>query len=83
MQQNVKVFIEETRVRKMFGWNLKRQLAMRGLTQQQFADLLGTTQGQVGAWATGKTIPSFKGLLRICSVLGISTDHLWRDPDAR
>ena len=47
-----------------------------GLTQQQIADKLNIKQSTVAMWETGKSSPSFKTLIALSEVLGVSVDTL-------
>ena len=77
------VDLSEDHVKMVFGWNLRRKINERRLTQAQFAEIIGTSQQHVGKWVTGRTIPDLRWLIKICAALAVSADYLWRDPDAR
>lgn len=48
-----------------------------GLSQRQFAEKLGITQGAVGAWETGRTQPSFEMVYKMIHELHVSPDVLF------
>ncbi len=54
--------------------NIRRSL---GLSQQQFADKLGLSQGAVAAWETGRTQPSFDVLYRMVHELKVSPNAIF------
>lgn len=58
---------------------LRRYLKQHELTQEDFADRVGVTQGQVSAWLSGKKRPSLDNLLSITRVTGISIAELIAD----
>lgn len=53
----------------------------RGLTQQQLADRLDTSDVTVSRWETGKRKPDEDAKGAICWVLGIEVVDLYRHPD--
>lgn len=47
-----------------------------GMTQEQFAEKLGTSNGSISRWENGKTMPDISLFPFICQVLGISLTEL-------
>lgn len=45
-----------------FGYTLKRQRALHGITLQQLADAAGTFKSRISEYETGKRIPNIKSL---------------------
>lgn len=48
----------------------------KGLTQAQFAELLGLSDKSVSRWENGKTMPDLSLYEPICSILGIQVSEL-------
>ena len=49
---------------------------VRGLSQVHLAELLGVTKGIISAYETSVRMPSYKVLIRIARLFGVSTDYL-------
>jgi transcriptional regulator with XRE-family HTH domain len=47
-----------------------------GLTQVELANRLNVTQGSVGCWEIGKTLPRPKSMVKLCEILKIPIDDL-------
>lgn len=47
-----------------------------GLTQQEFADKLGISRGNIGAYEVGKSSPSDAGIALICREFGVREEWL-------
>ena len=58
--------------------NIRDAREAKGLTQEQFAKLVGVTQGAVAQWENGMTHPSFDKLMKIADVLEVPLDELVR-----
>lgn len=58
--------------------NIRDAREAKGMTQEQFAKLVGVTQGAVAQWENGLTHPSFDKLMRIADVLEVPLDELVR-----
>lgn len=59
-----------------FPENLKAARKAAGLTQKQFADMLGVYQKDISRWETGEVSPSIENLREICIQLKVSADEL-------
>lgn len=59
-----------------FPENLKAARKAVGLTQKQFADMLGVYQKDISRWETGEVSPSIENLREICVRLNITADKL-------
>ena len=59
-----------------FGEKVRALREARGLSQVQFAELLGVTKGMISAYETSVRMPSYKVLIRIARLFGVSTDYL-------
>ncbi len=60
------------------GLRIRLARAQMGLTQRQFAERLGVSQGLVGAWESHIKTPGAKTLQRISEETGISMDAITR-----
>ena len=49
----------------------------KGITQEEFAELMGVTQGAVSQWENGTVTPSSKKLPKIAEALGCSIEELF------
>ena len=49
-----------------------------GLTQQQFADRIGVTQGAISGWLTGYRHLGLQSALVICDEFNVTLDYLYR-----
>lgn len=63
-----------------FKDNLKRIRADRGITQKSLGASIGVTPVTVGNWERGERQPSFKLLLQLAAILGVSADELLGNP---
>lgn len=54
----------------------------RGLTQEQLADRLATSKGQISRWESGKRDMTSKVLSALAYALNIEVADLYRDPRA-
>lgn len=59
-----------------FGEKVRALREARGLSQIQLAELLGVTKGMISAYETSVRMPSYKVLIRIARLFGVSTDYL-------
>ena len=59
-----------------FGEKVRALREAKGLSQVQFAELLGVTKGMISAYETSVRMPSYKVLIRIARLFGVSTDYL-------
>ena len=48
----------------------------KGLTQEKFAEMLGTTSKSISRWENGKTMPDVSLFKQICEVLDITMNEL-------
>ena len=55
---------------------LKDLLIEKGYSQEAFANAIGTTQGTISKWLSGRQEPRLYQLKQICSILGCSADYL-------
>ncbi|HDX9663252.1 TPA: helix-turn-helix transcriptional regulator [Bacillus cereus] len=60
----------------LFPKRLREVRKLRGLSQEQFAKLIGSKKTTVSNYETGYSSPSLEGLLQIGIVLGVSIDYL-------
>ena len=59
-----------------FPENLRNALRDNKMTQQELADLVGTTQATVNRWLKGINEPDLATLLEICLYLGVSPNEI-------
>lgn len=59
-----------------FGKRLTKLREDAGLTQEQLAQKLGATSGNVSRWERGVAYPRAAQLKSLASFFGVSTDHL-------
>ena len=59
-----------------FAENLQTALKAHEMTQQELADLFGTTQATVSRWLKGVNEPDLATLLEICLYLGETPNSL-------
>ena len=59
-----------------FPENLRNALLDNKMTQQELADLVGTTQATVNRWLKGVNEPDLATLLEICLHLSISPNEI-------
>jgi transcriptional regulator with XRE-family HTH domain len=68
----------------MLVFNRERLLALReskGMSQEQFAESLGTIKQHVSLWETGKAMPSVLSLLKICNTYDIDIRYFFARVD--
>lgn len=53
----------------------------RGLTQQQLADRLGTSDVTIARWEGNKRRPDLGALAALCEALGIGPGSIYRHPE--
>jgi transcriptional regulator with XRE-family HTH domain len=67
---------------RAFPAKLRALLKAQRLSQQNLADAIRTTQGQVSKWCRGESTPSVDLAVAMAEALGVSMDYLFRDtPD--
>lgn len=59
-----------------FGRRLRRIMYAKGLTQNDLSELTGISQTMLSSYITGKVVPSFMKVDRICRTLNCSMDDL-------
>jgi transcriptional regulator with XRE-family HTH domain len=59
-----------------FGINLKKLLAIKGISQTQLAQELGIKQSSVSDWINRGINPELEKLIRIAKILEVSLDEL-------
>ena len=59
-----------------FKENLKTALILNKLTQQEFANKLGTTQATINRWLNGINEPNLEMLIKICICLNETPNTL-------
>lgn len=67
----------------MFPERLKNLRKEAGLTQQQLADIVGTTQQNIGFWETGRQHPKNPSLVKLANYFNVTTDYLLGNTDEK
>ncbi len=62
-----------------FGDNLKKERIACGLSQREFAKLLGTTQQRVSEWECNKVEPTLYNIINITHILNVTFEDLIYD----
>lgn len=57
--------------------NIEQLRREKGITQKDFAERLGVTQGAVSQWEKGFSRPSIDKLSQIVNILGCNIDDLF------
>ena len=52
-----------------------------GYSQEEFAEIIGVSRQSVSKWETSAVMPDTEYVIKICKLLGISTDTLLLDAD--
>lgn len=69
--------ITDEQEKKEFARRLRSLMTRRGITQEQLADILNSTQSLISRYATGETIPGAVTLNRIAKILNCSMDDFF------
>lgn len=62
-----------------FGEKLKHIRLSRDLSQEVFADLLGTSKQVISRYELGQTTPKIGVAARMCNILGVNLDNMIND----
>lgn len=65
----------------MLGDNIKKYRKAGNLSQEELAEKINVTRQSISLWETGKTQPSIDILVKLASVLGVTTDELLTSSD--
>lgn len=65
-----------------FSQRLREVRTMRGITQEQLAEMADISRVMVGRYETTDQLPALDTLIRIADALGVSTDYLLGRTDA-
>lgn len=60
---------------RFYGQKLKYLRKRYGLNQCEMADLLGVSQGNLSSVESGKTVPSFLIIAKICKMFDFEQDY--------
>jgi transcriptional regulator with XRE-family HTH domain len=60
----------------VFGKNLKKHMALKGLTQTVLANQLGIKQGSISDWMRKDVMPEGKRMLKVAEILGVGINEL-------
>lgn len=64
---------------KLLGARVRQERTRKGLTQEQLAEMCGISSSYIGIIERGDKKLSVETLVKIASVLNISTDYLLKD----
>ena len=59
-----------------FPKRLRAQRTANGLTQDDLAQMLGTSRLVIAKWERGTSEPNLAGIVRLCNLLDVSADYL-------
>ena len=60
----------------MFTERLTKLRLARGWTKKEFSMQIGKTQQTVGKWENGSNAPTFKDLVKLVELFGVTSDYL-------
>jgi len=61
---------------KIFGERLKELRLQEGLSQKEFAKILGTSQASLSKWENDVQEPCIEDIIKICNHFNISADYV-------
>lgn len=61
---------------KQIGTFIAEMRKEKGMTQEQLAELLGTSQKSISRWENGKTMPDLSLYEPLCEILGVQVSEL-------
>lgn len=67
----------------VFGKNLKKYMALKGVTQTALAEQLGMKQGSISDWLRKDIMPEAKKIGMIAKILGVTTNDLLNETDSQ
>ena len=70
--------MERSTINQRVGVAIHQALKRRGMTQEQLALLIGTTQRSISAYVRGEQQPSLETLVMICQVLDLNLNQVLR-----
>jgi transcriptional regulator with XRE-family HTH domain len=79
MSRKQTIKVSEESIKQAFGKNLRKKLIDKDLTQQDLAELVGTSPLVVTRWCNGGAIPQPRMLARICNSIAVRPFELMRD----
>ena len=62
--------------KKEFGRKLRRLLFIKGLTQEDIADMVGSSQDRISRYMNGKSMPGFFMVERLAKALDCPIEEL-------
>lgn len=68
--------MERATINQRIGNAIHQALKRRGMTQEQLALLIGTTQRSISAYVRGEQQPSLETLVMICQVLELNLNQV-------
>jgi transcriptional regulator with XRE-family HTH domain len=68
-------------IAQLVGERIRARRKALGLKQREIAQALGIEQSEVSRWERGVHEPRGKNRARLCDVLGVTVDYLYRRPE--
>ncbi len=62
-----------------FGSRLRQSRENKGLSQQELANMIGTTDGSIHTYEKGIAFPRWDKIIRLCDILGVDPNYLFWD----
>lgn len=63
------------------GEKIMRLRQKKGLSQEEFGELLGVSRQAVSKWETGQATPDVEKVIAMSEIFGVSTDYLLKDEE--
>ena len=65
----------------LFSEKILKLRRMRGLSQDEAAELIGVSRQALSRWETGTALPDASNIAKICRVFDVSADYLLNDEE--
>ena len=73
------MLLDGPKIQEVFGWNLRKRLKDKNMTQTKLAIDLGISRLIVGRWVSGSGIPKPRLMAKVCNALECTPDYLMKD----
>lgn len=60
----------------MYGKRIKEERQLKGLSQEQLAEMISTTQSTIGKYEREELQPNIDVITKLCKIFGVSADYL-------
>ena len=61
---------------RVFRERLKELRRLKGITQKQLADIIGTNNSSISDWECGRTEPSVEAIIKLALYFDVTSDYL-------